>query len=381
MIIDSGLINNSYIEPADNQNVDIADVQIAINPISDIMDLGEGISLDLVGIVYKEYEIREINTKSGATRKIRKILVIDNSTTKEELKEEIEEPVLGIDVNIWGDNPENIKIQEGDLIVIKRCRTSSFRDKININCSETDEFYFWEDWRRIKDIAKIMKWYKEKLKSKFDFENNIIDISNSEGGGQSSNIPTQTIIQAINNKDEIFYSFGNLEAVRTDDRSIYCACPDWRKKIEENVDNTWRCEKWEKAFSEPVYTFMVTFKFSDGFVKNDIGGNLWMIWFRDQGQFLLGGMDPKKYYELVTNDYNNVEELREVGKTNAYNRYQMLIKRSQNEYNGELRDRFTAIKIFDAKPQKENENLIQMLHQYHENSEKNAIDKMKGLKL
>jgi len=145
MIIDSGLINNSYIEPADNQNVDIADVQIAINPISDIMDLGEGISLDLVGIVYKEYEIREINTKSGATRKIRKILVIDNSTTKEELKEEIEEPVLGIDVNIWGDNPENIKIQEGDLIVIKRCRTSSFRDKININCSETDEFYFWED--------------------------------------------------------------------------------------------------------------------------------------------------------------------------------------------------------------------------------------------
>lgn len=214
---------NSRFDLHEDQDVDIDDIYITRTPISQIAKSAQGTSLDLVGMVVSEEEIREIQTKTGSTRKLRTIVVVDNSKLEDQ---EDEDKVLAVNVQIWGDNPETLKIELDKIIVIKRARTSEFRGGINISCGETNEIYFQNDVKHIREMVQIMKWHKTLKNQNFDFENNLLNISSGNAEGSGSNIPVMTLVEADEMGAEFYYAYVHLEAIRTDERSVYPACPD-----------------------------------------------------------------------------------------------------------------------------------------------------------
>mmetsp|Transcript_8449 Transcript_8449/g.7460 ORF Transcript_8449/g.7460 Transcript_8449/m.7460 type:complete len:95 (+) Transcript_8449:381-665(+) len=92
-------------------------------------------------------------------------------------------------------------------------------------------------------------------------------------------------------------------------------------------------------------------------------------------------MKASKYHEMMDNEYNNLDELKEIGKINSYKKYRILCKKSQSDFNGELRDRYTAIKIYPVNIKQENTFLIDLLGEYHINMGKGLSKKMNGMKL
>ena len=47
--------------------------------------------------------------------------------------------------------------------------------------------------------------------------------------------------------------------------SIYPACPECKKKCNKSLSETsWNCEKCDKSYDNPDYTFIVPFSLADG---------------------------------------------------------------------------------------------------------------------
>ncbi|CAI2361922.1 unnamed protein product [Moneuplotes crassus] len=351
---------NSTFAISEDQGADIADVQISRIGLHIVANTSEGNALDLVCIPIEDYGTREILTKSGQTRKLRTILVVDD--TKTEKMEEDE--VLGIEVQIWGDKPENIRIDEGKILVIKGCRTNKFRDNISITCGDNNSFYYFEDVKHIKEMLLVMKWYKGITKGGKDIKSKVVNIS-GESSEDSSKTPTRMLIQADIERLEYYYTYVTLDLIRADERAVYTACPECRKKIDQSIEGKWECHACSKAFDKPNYTYMLSCKISDGYAYGERVGVKWLSAFGDQGQQLIGSISAHEYYKNCNEDLNDRDKLKDLAKENQFKKFRVLIKKSENEYQGEIRDRFTAIKIFPSRVAQENTHLLDILNQYN----------------
>lgn len=147
-------------------------------------------TFDIGGVIIEDKGTREITTKNGQ-KKIRSFTLIDNSS----LEEMEADKVIAIEVNVWGDDPEELNyIKENEFVVIKKVRSSEFRGGTNINASQTDEAYSFSQVKHRKECFTILKWYKDKLKSEFNFSDNLYNIS-AAGDSNSSNVPQQVNFQ------------------------------------------------------------------------------------------------------------------------------------------------------------------------------------------
>ncbi|CAI2387025.1 unnamed protein product [Moneuplotes crassus] len=361
----------STIYLSEDQTIDIADIQICRTTIESVFNSSEGMSLDFVCIPVEDYGTREILLKSGESKKLRTLLVVDES----KIDKMEEDQVLGIEVQIWGSNPENVNVELGKLLIIKRCRSTSFRDSKRISCSEDYEFYYFKDVKHLREMLQVFKWYKIITEGDQDIKSRIHNISSESSPGNSGSTPIRMIIQAEAENLEFYFCYVNLELIRSDERAVYEACPQCKKKVVKTLEGKYACERCETDFEEPKYTYMLSFKISDGFTKDNAEGTKWCNCFGEQGQTLMGKITAKEYYDKFHTDFDEKDELncsvqlRELGKENLYKRYKMLIKKSETEFQGELRNRYTALKIFKEKVTVENGYYLNLLKEYQEEEE------------
>lgn len=150
----------------------------------------------------------------------------------------------------------------------------------------------------------------------------------------------------------------------------------------------WECDKCDHSFEKPNYSYMVSFKLSDGTNEPELGGIIWANCFNEAAEILLGGLKAETYNELAKADDLTIgvnsaaySSLREIGAKNSYKRYSMYIRRSESEYQGEIRNRYTAQRIFPIVYQKENKFLLDLLSEYRNKPDKGLEKGMQKLSI
>lgn len=266
---------------------------------------------------------------------------------------------------------DDLPIKEGELLAIKRCRISEFRGALGINCNASDEMYTTQELLKIKECWKIMKWYKSEF-SKGDIT--VVNIS-EEGDGQKAdnNIPTMTLHQGVMTNADIFFVHANLFTVVGSERSVYPSCPNCKKKMTSELgDNAWSCVKCDKNYDNPVYRYIINFQISDG------TSSLWCTSFNEEAQTIVGDMTAEEYHSILNQDTHTEEERKNLLKVNQFKRYKFIIKHIEDTYQGEMRHRYTAIKVYNDSPKNDNKALLKILHAYQSDDN---IDKLNGLSL
>lgn len=199
------------------------------------------------------------------------------------------------------------------------------------------------------------------------------------GSGGAKNT---VISQAIADNLEVFAITGHVEYIRTDDKCVYPACPECKKKLTEDMSSGWECNSCDKTFEKPVYTYMLSFKFSDP------TGTLWMNCFRESGEVLLNGMTAEKYNSFMTSEFtsrpegpgsvNSIDELKQIGISNSFNQFKVFVKHTEDTYNGEMRDRYTALKIYKlSNLNQDNMSMLSILNAFKLKDVNAGISKMK----
>lgn len=109
---------------------------------------------------------------------------------------------------------------------------------MSVSCGESSDFLFWKDLSHLRDMFKLCKWFKALTQSGEDIEERVHNIS-GQTSGPSSRTPTHLIIEADHLNVEYYYTLATLEMVRADEKSVYPACPDCKKRMEKNMDEAW----------------------------------------------------------------------------------------------------------------------------------------------
>ncbi|XP_002730881.2 replication protein A 70 kDa DNA-binding subunit-like [Saccoglossus kowalevskii] len=125
------------------------------------------------------------------------------------------------------------------------------------------------------------------------------------------------------------------------DNCMYKACPsaECNKKVVENSDGSYRCEKCAKEYPDFKYRMLLVIN------TVDFGDGQWVTCFQDQAQVILGGNTAEHIGSLK--DSNNESEFEAVFQEANFKSYNLRMRIKQETYNDETRLKCSCV---EAKP-------------------------------
>lgn len=142
---------------------------------------------------------------------------------------------------------------------------------------------------------------------------------------------------------------GYVSRIKNDERIFYAACmsENCRRKVTEAGQGQWRCEACNKYFASYRPTYMITAKVSD------FTDSIYVNFAREHGAALMG-----KFYQIFIDLGKSAEEFKQFKEeetedtVNAYfdqllfKTFNIMVKGKFENFNGEQRMRFFAVKVF-----------------------------------
>ena len=92
-------------------------------------------------------------------------------------------------------------------------------------------------------------------------------------------------------KTKFYKISGFVQRVLTDDKMSYNACPDCRKKVQEEPAG-YRCENCNKVHMTMNPTYMLMAKIAD------LSGSIYIQFTRELGDAIMNGMSARQFLEL-----------------------------------------------------------------------------------
>lgn len=335
---------------ADDKSID--KVVFNFSTLKETKAKGEGKSLDLVGVVLSISEICEINLKTGGTKSKRDYIVADNS----------EDGGLKVMVTLWGKSAEVDNIQPGEVIAFKGLRVTNFKG-LTLNGGDYTSVNNAVEMK-LKQAGELLTWYRTVKEN----VNSIQSLTETQDNGNKSSVRLLKEMNA-NAREDLsndpglkYYINAKVETIRNDSKMVYMACPSCKKKMQEEDESTnlYRCERCSLSSTNPVATYMINVKLTDA---TDFA------WIRVHGESalpIMGGITAEKFktdYLSLSDDLREIE-MREILNSLNFKEFNVLIRPSISEYNGNENLNFFASKAFNFSCKKNNDFLIERLNAY-----------------
>lgn len=114
-----------------------------------------------------------------------------------------------------------------------------------------------------------------------------------------------------------------------------CASENCNKKVVEEPDGTWRCEKCDVNHPKPQWRYMLTISVMDE------SGQLWLTLFNDQAEQLLE-IDASSLMEMKESD---PEQFSKTTQKVQMNEYDFRVRAREDNYNDVSRIRYTCANV------------------------------------
>lgn len=307
--------------------------------------------IDVIGVLKEVNPVFQITAKStGKPFDRRNITIVDDSN-------------FAITVGLWNNTAVDFDTSEGSVIAFKGCKIQDFAGRsLTLTHAgsmmanpDTAEAYHLKGWFDNQGVNENFKTLKNENSSNQNLINNRKSIlqAQEENLGMSEKPDFFNIKATVNFfKTENFCYPACNNSLQSSSQQPSTTC---NRKVVEQPDGTWRCEKCDINFNEPHYRYILNCSVMDS------SGQLWMTLFDQEANKLFG----KTAGELLT--------LREQQTNNENNLFQDLInqitmkefnfrlKARQDSYNGVVRVRYQAMTINDVDFNAECEHLCSEL--------------------
>lgn len=284
-------------------------------------------NVDVLGIIQTVNPHFELTSRAGKKFDRRDIQIVDDSG-------------FAISVGLWNQQALDFNLPEGSVVAIKGVRVSDFGGKslsmgFNSTLIANPE---------IPEAYKLKGWYDQQGKDQ-DFTS----LKQDAGAGTMSAANLAKFIsqritiaraEAENlgkNERGDFFSVKAAISFMKVDNFAYPACSNenCNKKVIEQPDGTWRCEKCDINNPSPRWRYILTISIIDE------TGNLWLTLFDDQAKQLLG-VDANTLMSLKEND---PDEFTRTTQNVQMNQYDFRIRAREDNYNDQTRIRYTVANL------------------------------------
>lgn len=327
--------NKRYTHIKHEYSLDLADAEVvpatedtniqsavySFEPIGKIESMENQSFVDVIGVCVEVSDIQEFTSKKGQELTKRSFSIADDSNAK-------------IECTLWGDEakefPDNLK---GRVLALQGAKVSDFGGR-TLGCNG-----YKVEPSGVPEVQRMQQWYAANGGS------GVKSLSTRGGGGSSG--PPITIAEAKllgkNEKPDYFDAKITITQIPVKDERTpwYNACPsdgDCKKKVQENGDGTWQCEKCNNAFSNYIPRWVLKCKVSDH------TGGIWVSAFDEQAAVLLSTSAPDAE-GIWRNKETDKESWDNIFKNAHMLTWSARLRAKQDMYNDEQRTRYDLLKL------------------------------------
>ncbi|KAK9716124.1 hypothetical protein RND81_06G212600 [Saponaria officinalis] len=340
----------SVVQPCYDDDNKIPRLQFHFRPISDIEGIDNNSILDTIGVVTSISPTATIMKKNGTETQKRSLQLRDMSGRS------VEFTMWGNFCNADGQTLQNL-CDSGNfpILAVKAGRVSEFNGK-NLGTISSTQLFVEPDNPEARE-----------LKVWFDREGrNLPAVSISREMSNSSRTDVRKMISQIkdeklgtSDKPDWITVCATLSFMKMDN-FCYMACPiqigdrQCNKKVVNNGDGKWRCDRCDQSVDECDYRYILQFQIQDH------TGLTWVTAFQECGEELLG-MSAKDLFDLKY-DKQDDDKFQETVRAALFQKYIFKLKVKEEIFSDEARVKSTVVKAERVNFAAESKFLSDMMH-------------------
>jgi len=291
--------------------------------IADLANASKDTNVDIMGVCKTTGDVAHIVSRAGKELTKREITLVDRSATE-------------ISLTLWGTTAENFEGAGNPIVAAKGCRVSDFN---GVTVSGGDIMVNPD-----LDLAHELKGWWDNEGCSAATSSLTVQGMRSGGGGDSANKMIGEVKQenlGYGSDRGEYYSTTATITFFSKDKALYKACgntvdgKECNKKVIENGDGSYRCEKCQQEKSEFKWRIMLQMNMADS------TDNTWASCFQETAEKILNttSADLGRCLEQDEEQYNSIF-LDATFKT--YN-FRMRVK--ADTYNDETRLKHTVVAV------------------------------------
>uniref|UniRef100_A0A4W5MHU8 Replication protein A subunit n=1 Tax=Hucho hucho TaxID=62062 RepID=A0A4W5MHU8_9TELE len=261
------LNGESTIIPCEDTQ-DVPMVQCNFVSIADLEAREKDAILDVIGVCKSVADVTRLTTKNNREVSKRTLNLMDQSGKL-------------VEVTLWGEEAENFDGSGQPILAIKGAKLSDYGGR-SLSASFSSTVMVNPD---IPEAYKLRGWYDKEGHS-MDGQS-LTEARTGGGGGGNTNWKTLTDIKTEHlghgDKADYFSSIATIVYIRKEN-CLYQACPsqDCSKKVVDQQNGMFRCEKCDKEFPNFKYRLILSANIAD------YGDNQWVTCFQESAEAILG---------------------------------------------------------------------------------------------
>ncbi|KAL1138170.1 hypothetical protein AAG570_009862 [Ranatra chinensis] len=313
--------NDTKVVPCMEDDTSIPSLKFNFVNLNLILDSQPGDMIDFIGICQSTADLVSLTSKTtNRELKKRDITLVDRS-------------LASINLTLWGTQAEDFCGDGQPVIAVKGGKVSDFGGGRSVSLVSSSVLQLNPD---IPEAHRLRGWY-DCLTEDVKFNSLSTRGGETGSGGKWYTLGEATLLQlGCGDKADYFNCYATLMHVRTE-KSVYKACPtpDCQKKVIDQNNGMYRCEKCNREFENFKYRLMLSANIGD------YSGNQWVTLFQDAGEELLGikADEVGKLQEESDSEYN------EVFKKVTLMPYQFRLRAKMETFNDESRVKITVFTV------------------------------------
>lgn len=322
------LERDCIVEECMNEDAnDVPEMHFSFVKLNNVSNVEKNTAIDVIGVLKSVGPHFELTAKSGKKFDRRDVEIVDDSG-------------FSMSVGLWGEQAIKFNLAEGSVVALKGVRVTDFNGK-SLSMGNSSSLFANPD---IQEAYVVKGWYDTNA-SNTNFQTLKSEFS---GGGDPTRFIAErtTIAKAVESnlgrseKGDFFSVKAAVSFLRVDNFAYpACSSEGCQKKVIQQSDNTWRCEKCDINHPQANYRYMLTISIMDQ------TGQIWLTLFNDQAEQLLG-VTANELTELK--EVNNQAFVALTQKVQM-NEYDFRIRAREDNYNNETRIRYTVSNLHELK--------------------------------
>ncbi len=330
----------------DTDDVSVPQVRFDFVNIGNVASIEKDQTIDVIGILKEVNEASEITSK--ATQRPyskRDLLLVDSSG-------------YSIKLTVWGKLAQEFNTETESVVAFKGAKVSDFGGR-SLSALQSTGMTVNPS---IQEAYDLKGWYDGEGRSvSFATHQSVAagGMSSVTGRQEARKTVAELGDQNIGMSDQPdYYSCKATIMYIRQENTFYPACPsaDCNKKVVEDNENGWRCERCDKSFASPQWRYVMTFSAADH------TGQVWLSCFDDVGHMVMG---------ITAEELHNLRE--EVNDDKAYGEkfaqaicqtFVFRCRAKQDNFNGQTRVRHSVLSATPLNYTQEANALMSLIQSY-----------------
>ncbi|KAI0851242.1 replication factor-a protein [Daldinia vernicosa] len=272
---------DTVIEKAEDQ-ASVPQARFNFVNIEELQNVEKDATVDVIGVLKEVGEVSSITSKNtGKPFDKRELTLVDDTS-------------YSVRLTIWGKTATTFNTQPESIVAFKGVKVSDFGGR-SLSLLSSGSMNVDPD---IEEAHRLKGWYDSQGRTdNFATHNNMASMGSATGRVDQAKVISQVKDEGLGTETTDYFNLKATIVYIKQDNFAYPACSNEQcnKKVIDQGDGTWRCEKCDVSHPRPQYRYIMSVN------VNDHTGQLWLSCFDDVGRVIMG-MSADELMEIKEND-------------------------------------------------------------------------------